>query len=69
MVGEGEQASVPAGQNSKAYFLVNVAAAYDLTDSATLNFGIDNLFDDQPESDVDYREDGRVFTLGVTTRF
>lgn len=69
VVGEGEQASVPAGQNSKAYFLVNVAAAYDLTDSATLNFGIDNLFDDQPESDVDYREDGRVFTLGVTTRF
>jgi len=69
VVGDGEEASVPAGQNSKAYALVNVAAAYDLNDSATLNFGIDNLFDDQPESDVDYREDGRVFTLSVTTRF
>ncbi|MDK8874546.1 MULTISPECIES: TonB-dependent receptor plug domain-containing protein [Paracoccus] len=69
VVGEGEQASVPAGQNSKAYYLVNVAAAYDLNDMATLNVGIDNLFNGQPESDVSYRENGRLFTLGITTRF
>ena len=69
VVGEGEQASVPAGQNSKAYTLVNVAAAYDLNDMATLNVGVDNLFDSQPESDVSYRENGRLFNLGITTRF
>ncbi len=69
VVGGDEQASVPAGQNSKAYYLVNVAAAYDLNDMATLNVGIDNLFNGQPESDVSYRENGRLFTLGITTRF
>jgi outer membrane receptor for ferrienterochelin and colicins len=68
-VGDDEQASVPAGQNSKAYYLVDVAAAFDLTDDTTLNLGIDNLFDDQPESEVDYREDGRLFKIGLTTRF
>ncbi|RDW12041.1 TonB-dependent receptor plug domain-containing protein [Paracoccus thiocyanatus] len=69
VVGDEEQASVPAGQNSKAYYLVNVAAAYDLNDTATLNVGIDNLFNGQPETDVSYRENGRLFTLGITTRF
>lgn len=68
-VGDGEQASVPAGQNSKAYYLVDVAATFDLTPDTTLNLGIDNLFDEQPESDVDYREDGRLFKIGLTTRF
>ena len=68
-MGDDEQASVPAGQNSKAYYLVDVAAAFDLTDDTTLNLGIDNLFDDQPESEVDYREDGRLFKIGLTTRF
>lgn len=68
-VGDGEQASVPAGQNSKAYYLVDVAAAYDLTPDTTLNVGIDNLFDGQPEPDVDYREDGRLFRIGLTSRF
>lgn len=69
IVGEDEQASVPAGQNSKAYYLVDIAAAYDMTDSTTLNVGIDNLFNDQPESDVSYRENGRLFKIGLTTRF
>lgn len=69
LVGDGEQASVPAGQNSKAYYLVDVAAAYDLNDDTTLNLGIDNLFNAQPEADVDYREDGRLFRIGLTTRF
>lgn len=69
VVGNGEQASVPAGQNSKAYTLVSVGAAYDLNDYATLNLGIDNLFDSQPEADVSYREDGRLFMIGLTSRF
>lgn len=69
VVGPDEQASVPAGQNSSAYYLVNVAAAYELTDSATLNLGIDNLFDGQPDADVSYRENGRLYKLGLTVRF
>lgn len=69
VVGGDEQASVPAGQNSDPYYLVDIAAAYDLSDSATLNLGIDNLFDRQPDADVDYREDGRLFKIGMTTRF
>lgn len=68
-VGGDEQASVPAGQNSKAYYLVNVGAAYDLTDTARLNVGVDNLFNGQPQSSVDYRENGRLFKLGITTSF
>lgn len=30
---------------------------------------VDNLFDDQPAWDVDYREDGRPFRIGLSTRF
>lgn len=68
-VGTGEQASVPAGQNSDPYFLVNLGASFDLTETASLNVGIDNLFNRQPADEVDYRETGRLFTLGLTTRF
>ncbi|MBM3605251.1 MAG: TonB-dependent receptor [Alphaproteobacteria bacterium] len=69
VIGGEEQASVPAGQNSDPYSLVDVAAAFDMTDSTRLNLGIDNLFDRQPKADVDYREDGRLFKIGLTTRF
>ncbi|MFE3838400.1 TonB-dependent receptor plug domain-containing protein [Pseudogemmobacter sonorensis] len=65
----GADRAVAAGQNSKAYFLVDVAASYDLTDSTRLNVGISNLFDEQPVDEVVYREDGRLFKIGLTTKF
>ncbi|RWR16180.1 TonB-dependent receptor [Sinirhodobacter populi] len=64
-----EARAVPAGQNKDPYVLVDVAAAYDLTETTTLNVGINNLFDKQPASSSSYREDGRLFKLGLTTRF
>jgi Outer membrane receptor for ferrienterochelin and colicins len=64
-----EARAVPAGQNKDPYFLVDVAMAYDLTDSTRLNVGIDNLFDEQPADETSYRENGRLFKLGLTTRF
>ena len=67
--GTDEEASVPAGQNSDPYFLVNIGASFDLTETASLNVGVDNLFNRQPADEVDYREAGRLFTLGLTTRF
>ncbi|MFC0281688.1 TonB-dependent receptor domain-containing protein [Falsigemmobacter intermedius] len=65
----GGTGAVTRGQNSKGYFLVNVGASYELTDKVTVNLGIDNLFDKQPETAVEYRENGRLFRLGMTTRF
>lgn len=62
-------ASVPAGQNDKGYFLVNVGASFDLTETASLHLGVDNLFDKQTRSDVSYSENGRLFRVGLTTRF
>ena len=68
-LGPGEQPSVPAGQNSDPYYIVDVSARYDLTESSLFYASVDNLFNDQPDADVDYREDGRLFKLGLTTRF
>ncbi|MFC0340559.1 TonB-dependent receptor domain-containing protein [Paracoccus niistensis] len=68
-LGPGEQPSVPAGQNSDPYYIVDVSARYDLTESTLFYASVDNLFNDQPDADVDYREDGRLFKLGLTTRF
>lgn len=68
-LGPGEQPSVPAGQNSDPYYIVDVSARYDLTDSTLFYASVDNLFNDQPDADLDYREDGRLFKLGLTTRF
>jgi len=65
----GFTGSAPAGQNTKAYALVNIGASYDLNANATLNIGIDNLFDRQPEKEVSYAENGRLFRVGITTRF
>lgn len=67
-VGGGEPA-VPSGQNSKAYTMVNLSASYDLTDKTMLHVGIDNLFNGQPNLADDYRENGRLFRVGLTTRF
>ncbi|WP_155846232.1 TonB-dependent receptor domain-containing protein [Celeribacter ethanolicus] len=64
-----EARAVPAGQNKNPYFLVDVAMAYDLTDKTRLNLGIDNLFDQQPADETAYRENGRLFKLGLTTSF
>ena len=68
-LGEDEANAVPAGQNSDPYFLVDVGMTYDVTDNARVNFGIDNLFDQQPDDTVSYRENGRLFRVGLTTRF
>ncbi|MGN0931737.1 TonB-dependent receptor domain-containing protein [Falsigemmobacter intermedius] len=65
----GFTGSAPAGQNTKPYALVNIGASYDLSANATLNIGIDNLFDRQPEKEVSYAENGRLFRVGITTRF
>ncbi|RPE71340.1 outer membrane receptor for ferrienterochelin and colicins [Pacificibacter maritimus] len=64
-----EAQAVPAGQNSDPYVLVDVAASFNLTDNAKLNLGIDNLFDQQPADDTSYRENGRLFSIGLTTTF
>ncbi|WP_255572059.1 TonB-dependent receptor domain-containing protein [Celeribacter sp. PS-C1] len=64
-----EARAVPAGQNKDPYFLVDVALGYELTDATTLNLGIDNLFDQQPADETSYRENGRLFKIGLTTRF
>jgi len=66
---DGAAPSVPAGQNSKDYFLVNVGASFNLTETASLNLGVDNLFNEQTSSDVSYSENGRLFRVGLTTRF
>ncbi|WP_273691582.1 TonB-dependent receptor plug domain-containing protein [Ketogulonicigenium vulgare] len=64
-----EARAVPAGQNSDPYMLVDLSLAYDLSDNARINFGIDNVFDAQPDDTVSYRETGRLFRIGITTSF
>lgn len=66
---EEEANAVPAGQNSDPYTLVDIGASFEATDTIRVNFGIDNLFDKQPSNSVSYRENGRLFRIGVTTTF
>ncbi|ARO15300.1 outer membrane receptor for ferrienterochelin and colicins [Ketogulonicigenium robustum] len=64
-----EARAVPPGQNSDPYFLVDLTASYLVNDTVSVNFGIDNVFDQQPDDTVSYRENGRLFRIGVTTQF
>ncbi|MER5173652.1 TonB-dependent receptor plug domain-containing protein [Thioclava kandeliae] len=64
-----EARAVPSGQNSDPYYLVDVAMNYRLNDQTNLRLGVDNLFDQQPSDETSYRENGRLYKIGLTTRF
>ncbi|MXN17966.1 TonB-dependent receptor [Pseudooceanicola sp. GBMRC 2024] len=64
-----EARAVASGQNKDPYFLVNIAASYEFSNGVKLRVGIDNLFDQQPSSTVTYREDGRLYKIGLTKSF
>ncbi|MBB1491835.1 MULTISPECIES: hypothetical protein [unclassified Paracoccus (in: a-proteobacteria)] len=68
-LGPGKQPSVPDGQNSDPCYMVDVAACCDLTDGTLFHASVGNLSDDQPKAEVDYREDGCLFKIGLATRF
>ncbi|MCC9624508.1 TonB-dependent receptor [Thalassospira sp. MA62] len=51
------------------YYIVNLGLSYDATDDMTLRAGINNLTDNQPSSDSNYKEDGRAVYVSMTSRF
>ncbi len=56
-------------QNVSPYFIADVGAKYDLTDHASVRVGVNNLFDNQPDSESNFKENGRTYFISVTARF
>ncbi len=56
-------------QNVSPYFVMDVAAKYDFNDSFSARVGVNNLFDSQPKSESNYRENGRSYFISATAKF
>ena len=56
-------------QNVSPYFVVDIAAKYDFNDSFSAKFGVNNVFDSQPKSESNFKENGRTYFLSATARF
>lgn len=56
-------------QNVSPYFVMDVAAKYDFNDSFTGKVGINNLFDSQPKTESNFKENGRTYFLSATAKF
>ncbi|WP_406736191.1 TonB-dependent receptor domain-containing protein [Thioclava sp. GXIMD4215] len=52
-----------------AYTVANVLAKYTLTDHASLKAGVNNIFDEQPDTDADYTEDSRTYFISASLDF
>ncbi|MDN3553724.1 ligand-gated channel protein [Halomonas almeriensis] len=71
--GEESQPTTGPSQGSTvapSYTFVDTGIGYDMTEKATLNFGIYNLFDESiTEEEYGYVEDGRRVWLGLSVDF
>lgn len=56
-------------QNVSPYFVMDIAAKYDFSDSFSAKAGINNLFDSQPKTESNYKENGRTYFLSATAKF
>lgn len=56
-------------QNVSPYFVADIAAKYDFHDNFSARVGINNVFDSQPKSESNFKENGRTYFLSATARF
>ncbi|WP_305853153.1 TonB-dependent receptor domain-containing protein [Agrobacterium sp. OT33] len=56
-------------QNVKPYSSVNLSTKYDINDNFTMKAGVNNVFDSQPESSSNYKENGRAYFISLTSKF
>lgn len=56
-------------QNVSPYFVADVAAKYDFNDNFSAKLGVNNVFDSQPKSESNFKENGRTYFVSVTGRF
>lgn len=56
-------------QNVKPYSNVNFSTKYDINDNFTMKAGVNNIFDSQPESSSNYKENGRTYFVSLTSKF
>ncbi len=56
-------------QNVDPYFIADVAMKYDFNENFYGKVGINNIFDSQPKSESNYKENGRTFYISATSRF
>ncbi len=54
------------GTKLDAYTLVNAKIGYDITDAVSLNFKVNNLFDEDYTTANNYRTQGQTFYFGVS---
>jgi outer membrane receptor protein involved in Fe transport len=56
-------------QNVSAYNMVNASFKYDPSENFTLRAGVNNIFDEQPEAESRYSENGRSYFVSLTSKF
>jgi len=56
-------------QNVEPYFVADIGAKYDFNDNFSGKVGINNLFDQQPESESNFKENGRTYFFSLTSSF
>ena len=66
---QGGTADSSAAENISPYAIVSFTAKYDLTDNFTVKAGVNNIFDQQPKTDSNYKEDGRTYYTAITAHF
>jgi outer membrane receptor for ferrienterochelin and colicins len=56
-------------QNVDPYFIADVAMKYDFNENFSTKLGVNNVFDSQPKSESNFKENGRTFFVSMTGRF
>jgi len=62
-------ATTVTAQNVSAYNMVNASFKYDPSENFTLRAGVNNIFDEQPEAESRYSENGRSYFVSLTSKF
>jgi outer membrane receptor for ferrienterochelin and colicins len=56
-------------QNVSPYFVMDVAAKYDFNDNFSARVGVNNIFDSQPKTESNFKENGRTYFISATAKF
>lgn len=56
-------------QNVDPYSIFSISTKFDMNDNFSFKAGINNLFDAQPATTSNYKEDGRTYFLSMTSTF
>jgi outer membrane receptor for ferrienterochelin and colicins len=56
-------------QNVEPYFVADIGAKYDFNDNFSGKLGVNNIFDQQPESESNFKENGRTYFFSLTSSF